>query len=282
MDRRTFLRRAAAGVGGLALAGGAVGAYARFVEPHWLAATEKAVALPRLRAPVRLLHLSDFHEEVIGPGTVARAIDEGLAARPDFVCVTGDFFSRAISDRVRYVEHLRRLSAAAPTFAVAGNHDGGRWAASRGGHADLGALRRLLADADVELLHNRHAVVEVGRQPVALVGVGDLWARDIDVAAFGGVAADLPALLLAHNPDAKDPLAAERWDLMLSGHTHGGQLRVPFTGETPYAPVRDHRFVEGLHAWGGRQLHVTRGVGCVGPARLNCRPEVSLLRLVPA
>ncbi|MEM8599937.1 MAG: phosphodiesterase YaeI [Bacteroidota bacterium] len=281
MDRRTFLRRAAQGVGGLAVTGGVAAAYVRFVEPHWIAFTTKTVALPHLRAPIRLLHLSDLHEEVIGPGTIERGIALGLDAQPDVICVTGDFFSREIRERDRYVAALRRLSDAAPTFAVAGNHDGGLWVAPRGGHATLNPLRDLLADGGVTFLHNQHAVVGVGREPLAIVGVGDLWARDLDLGAFAGIASDLPTVLLSHNPDSKAYVEDAPWDLMLSGHTHGGQLRIPITGGTPFAPVRDTRFVEGLHAWNGRQLHITRGVGCIGPARLNCRPEVSVLDLVP-
>ncbi|MEM8559097.1 MAG: phosphodiesterase YaeI [Bacteroidota bacterium] len=239
MDRRTFVRRAAQGLGGLALAGGLAGGYMRFVEPFWIQSTTKAVALPHLRDPIRLLHLSDFHEEEIGSSAVARAVDLALEANPDLICLTGDFFSRSILDRDAYVAQLRRLQDAAPTFAIAGNHDGGTWVARRGGLPTLGPLRALLDDAGVSFLHNRHTVLGVRDRPLALVGVGDLWARDIDPVAFDGLASDLPTVLLSHNPDSKTYLRDYRWDLMLSGHTHGGQLRIPLTGGTPFAPVRD-------------------------------------------
>ena len=83
-------------------------------------------------------------------------------------------------------------------------------------------------------------------------------------------------VLLAHNPDSKDILGAYPWDLMLSGHTHGGQVIVPFDGPR-FAPVEDKRYVAGLKPWGTRQIHVSRGVGNVGGVRFRCRPEVSLL-----
>jgi predicted MPP superfamily phosphohydrolase len=67
--------------------------------------------------------------------------------------------------------------------------------------------------------------------------------------------------------------------LLLCGHTHGGQIRLPFVG-TPFAPVRDKRFVEGLHQWDGRWMYITRGVGNLHGVRFNCPPEVSLLTLV--
>ncbi len=92
--------------------------------------------------------------------------------------------------------------------------------------------------------------------------------------AFTDVAADAPAILLAHNPDTKDVLADRPWDLMLSGHTHGGQVVLPFVGER-FVPVRDKRFIAGLKEWNGRQVYVTRGVGNVAGVRINCRPEVT-------
>jgi predicted MPP superfamily phosphohydrolase len=86
-------------------------------------------------------------------------------------------------------------------------------------------------------------------------------------------------VLLSHNPDVKEEVAPRHWQLMLSGHTHGGQLRVPWLGATPFAPVRDKRFVAGLHRWNDRWIHVTKGVGNVYGMRINCPPEISFLTL---
>ena len=113
---------------------------------------------------------------------------------------------------------------------------------------------------------------------VQLVGVGDLWAGELDPArAFEG-ADGSTTIALTHNPDSKDALSFYKWALMLCGHTHGGQVALPLIGR-PLAPVRDRRFVAGLHAWRDRQIYITRGVGNLYGLRLNCRPEVSLLRL---
>ena len=85
--------------------------------------------------------------------------------------------------------------------------------------------------------------------------------------------------ILVGDPDCKEDLSGYEWDLMLCGHTHGGQLIVPILGQRPFAPVRDKRFVEGLHKWESRQIHITRGVGNLHGMRFNCRPEVSILKL---
>jgi hypothetical protein len=82
--------------------------------------------------------------------------------------------------------------------------------------------------------------------------------------------------VLCHNPDAKELFRRHDGYLMLCGHTHGGQLRLPLLG-TPFAPVRDKRYVEGLHPWAGRWLYTTRGVGNLHGLRFHCPPEVSVL-----
>ncbi|MBS1875709.1 MAG: hypothetical protein JSU00_21015 [Acidobacteria bacterium] len=112
-----------------------------------------------------------------------------------------------------------------------------------------------------------------------IAGTGDLWAEEIDARkAFLNAGAAMPCILLSHNPDSKDMLSNAPWDLMLSGHTHGGQIIAPFYGPA-FAPVADKRFVAGLHEWAGRWIYVTRGVGNLGSVRFRCRPEVTVLDL---
>jgi predicted MPP superfamily phosphohydrolase len=149
-----------------------------------------------------------------------------------------------------------------------------------GGHKDTSVVRGLLGSANVPLLHNRSEVVRVRDQNIRFAGVPDLWSREVNGdLAFADVRADDPAILLAHNPDTKDVLADRPWDLMLSGHTHGGQVVLPVVGAR-FVPVRDKRFIAGLKQWNGRQVYVTRGVGNIDGVRVNCRPEVTALDLV--
>jgi predicted MPP superfamily phosphohydrolase len=114
-----------------------------------------------------------------------------------------------------------------------------------------------------------------------LVGIGDLQSAEVDPhAAFTGVPANSGAatVVLAHNPDTKDILGAYQWDLMLSGHTHGGQVVLPGLG-APFTSVRDRRYIAGLKPWRGRWIHVSRGVGSLLGIRFNCPPEVNILRI---
>ncbi len=263
---------------------GCAPAYAFGVEPNWLERTTVRVKLPcnSLTSGVRVLHLSDFHASPVVPfSLIENSVQLGLEAKPDVICLTGDFVTDATPfDQTEYARILRRLSSAAPVFASLGNHDGGRWAASVGGLKDSSVIRELLRASNIPVLHNRSEVVRVRDQSIRFAGVPDLWSERVDgVLAFADVPKDDPAILLAHNPDTKDVLADRPWDLMLSGHTHGGQVVLPLVGER-FVPVRDKRFIAGLKQWNGRQVYITRGVGNIDGVRVNCRPEVTILDLV--
>jgi predicted MPP superfamily phosphohydrolase len=259
---------------------GAAAIYPAYIEPRWLRVVQTSVKLshaPRLR----ILHVSDLHLSSVVPlSLIDTAISQGLALRPDIVCVTGDFITGKEDLRSgAYARTLSRLSAASPTFAVLGNHDGGLWADAYGGHSDHIAVAQTLQSAGIRLLHNQSHVLQVRDARMNLVGVGDLWADEIDAKrAFSGLDNGKPIVLLSHNPDSKDVLGDHPWDLMLSGHTHGGQVILPFDGPR-FAPVVDKRYVAGLGAWGERQIHVSRGVGNLHGVRFQCRPEINLLTL---
>ncbi len=284
ITRRGFLKGLAGCTGGLAVAGFG---YMRWLEPSWLASPRHTLTLPAWRAatPLRIAHLSDLHASPVVPyRQIERAIIDTLASSPDLICLTGDFVTRELDEPDHYARLLRRLSQAAPTFAVLGNHDGGAWSRNYGGQPDTRAVRRVLDLAEIQCLHNRSVTIELHGQPLHLVGVGDWWAGQLDARlAFGGGAGrqdELPTVVLSHNPDTKEALSPYPWDLLLSGHTHGGQLSLPLLG-TPFAPVHDHRYVHGLKPWRDRWIHVTSGVGNLHGLRLGCRPEVSLIDITP-
>jgi predicted MPP superfamily phosphohydrolase len=198
------------------------------------------------------------------------------------ICLTGDFITQGYEALDGYAEVLKPLVAHAPTFACLGNHDGGIWALRRHGYSDTNRVREVLAKAGVTLLHNNAKGVRIGGRDLTLVGLGDSWAGELQPM----IAFDPPppttaeaTIVLSHNPDSKAELKPYPWDLLLCGHTHGGQVKLPFVG-APISSVRDRRFTEGLHRWEDRWIHVTRGVGSLWGIRFNCPPEVSLLTLI--
>jgi predicted MPP superfamily phosphohydrolase len=276
MNRRRWL--IGAGIAGI----GAV-AYSTLFEPEWFDVTHATVLLPGLKegAKIRLLHIADLHASMWVPMfLLERAIDLCIATGPDMICLTGDFVtSQSDYDRARYVRTLQRLAGFAPSFAVLGNHDGGHWSQSRSGLRNTDTVQSLLAESGIHLLHNESRLISVAGADLRLVGLGDLWARQIDAPrAFREVAMREPVVLMAHNPDTKDLVTRFPWELMLSGHTHGGQVVLPWWGPG-FAPVNDKRYIAGLKPWHTRQIHVTRGVGSIDGVRFNCRPEISVLEL---
>jgi len=277
MNRRTFLASALG-----ASAAVVVPAYTKLVEPEWLKFHPVECKLFHQPAgvPIRLLHLSDFHASPAVPKRlIEQAIDMGLAAKPDLICITGDFITDGDPFEVGWMERqLRRVSSAAPSFATLGNHDGGPWAHRWGGLPTTEAIAKLVTSSGLSLLQNKTIEFQGKDRGIQLVGLGDLWAGEFEPTQAFPAPSAIQNIVLSNNPDTKDLLGDYSWDLMLSGHTHGGQLSLPLIG-TPFAPVRDHRYVEGLKPWNNRQIHVTTGVGSLYGVRFNCRPEVSLLLL---
>jgi predicted MPP superfamily phosphohydrolase len=270
ISRRKFL------LGGTGLLG--MAAYGRFFEPGWFDLERRSVPFfkdANGRA-LRVLLLADLHYSSCVPlAMIERALTMGLAERPDLILLGGDYvlFDMELNFSA-YGRVLSSLARQAPVFACFGNHDR---AVGTEKNARVGAL---LAAAGVLVLHNRAERLAVGGRELWLVGLGDLWNRQcLPQRAFPANDEQLSCLVLAHNPDSKELLAKYRWELMVCGHTHGGQLRLPLIG-TPFAPVKDKRYVSGLNEWNGRQIYTTRGVGNLHGVRFNCRPEVTLLELV--
>jgi predicted MPP superfamily phosphohydrolase len=264
-------------------------AYLAF-EAQWLEVLEKEIQLKHLhpKAKIRVLHLSDLHlSHAVSLKYLEEALKLGLEQSPDLCMISGDF----ITDRpeagelLKYGKLLGHFAAKVPTFACLGNHDGGTWSANRGGFRSTDAVKNLLRSAKVKLLENEKYEIFVKGQKIDLVGLGDLWSGNclphscLDRLSVSSPKKRKPIILLNHNPDAKEALSEYRWDLMLSGHTHGGQFKIPVENLAPFAPVKDRTMVDGLFNWKGRIIHITRGVGNLYGIRLNCRPEISLLKV---
>lgn len=263
--------------------------YARYWEPEWLEVSKYSLKIcdKPLISPIKILHLSDLHaSETVSYAYLKEAVSLGLSLEPDIICLTGDYITHEIPhDYPLYQDILRQLPAAAPTFASFGNHDGGLWAKSRGSYDDISGVRQLLDDCSMTTLVNESAAVSIRGQLLNITGLGDAWADMFSPQQIlrrfkpENQERNTPVILLSHNPDTKDWVSDYEWDLMLSGHTHGGQIRIPLLG-APFAPVSDKRYTEGLHRWKNRWLHITRGVGTVHGVRINCRPQVSLLEII--
>lgn len=263
-----------------------VGAYARWIEPRWLKVTRHSIPPSDndavAREPIRLLHLSDPHLSPVVPlEFIDESLKRGIAERPDLIVITGDYATGRLGDFSDYAQVLSQLPTVAPTFACLGNHDGGPWSRRRKSAEGPDRTIALLRLANIPCLLNQHHTLRVRGRTVQLFGVGDLWNSMCDPAtAFRDAPPrnDALRIVLNHNPDAKALFPSYDWDVMLSGHTHGGQIRFPLVG-APFAPVQDKRYLEGLHRWNNRWLHISCGIGNLHGVRFNCRPEISLLTI---
>ncbi len=286
MSQRHFNRRRF--LTGLGLAGCSLvttGAYGKVVGSSHLEIGRRTIQLSKKpnQQALKILHLSDLHaSELVNLDFISRAIELGLSQKPDLICLTGDYITHQYRDWDAYAKVLSVLQKAAPTFATLGNHDGGVWCKKIHGYSSSKEVRDLLEKSEITLLDNCAKQVTAKDWKLNLVGLGDVWQRDFRPDdAFQNTTNDADAVttVLSHNPDTKDPLQSYNWDLMLCGHTHGGQVNLPFIG-APIAPVKDKRFVKDLHRWDNRWIYITKGVGNLYGVRINCRPEVSLLTLV--
>ncbi|MCK4574471.1 MAG: metallophosphoesterase, partial [candidate division Zixibacteria bacterium] len=264
----------AAGTAAAAAASSVINAFA--VEPKWIKITTPTIPIPNLPPAwdgVRIAQLTDIHVgRLINLDYVRRAVEKTKAAKPDLIVLTGDYVSRtdAIDDNL--AEALGRLSAPHGKFAVLGNHD--HW-------TDPVAMLLVLEKAGITNLTNRHTILDRGGARLCLAGVDDLWEGRQDLAgALSGVDEDVPRVLLCHNPDYAEQMPmVPRVDLMLAGHSHGGQFKIPF-GPRPRLPIRYAKYAAGLAAGPHCPVYTSVGLGMVGiPIRFNCRPELTIITL---
>ncbi|RMD81357.1 MAG: phosphodiesterase YaeI [Lentisphaerae bacterium] len=279
LSRRQFLK---IGVSCL-VAGGGLGYLAW--DTNDLEVTEKRLAGKGLESPVRVLHLSDLHVDAT-PESLQRcrwAFELGLSMDVDLAFMTGDFITRDLVHVQEYGELLKLLSSQVPCFACLGNHDGGAWAAEHHGLESAAAVIDLLERNGIEVLVNRRREVRAGGGKIDLVGLADLWSGEFDPGdVFNHDESEKGGMtwVLSHNPESWKRIREYDWDMMWSGHTHGGQVIVPLVGWRPFLPVHDGTLAEGLIATGkSRYVHITRGVGSILNVRLFCRPEVSVVEI---
>lgn len=276
MNRRQFLKLSL-GAGGAVLA---AAGYAVFIERYLVRFNRYRIAVPRLPKAfegVRIVHVTDLHYGTLVP----YAFVEGLVRKinslnRDMVVCTGDYIHERRStvqiDRIWPL--LGRLEAREGVYSVLGNHD--HW----------GDTERSLywLDKTGQNVRGRAVAVERGGQRLWVAGIGDFWEDSVGVdEALEGVPEDECRIVLAHNPDSADTDYSARVDLMVSGHTHGGQVVVPFYGPL-VLPVKNKNYASGLvTTTKDEQVFISRGIGwAIYPVRFNCLPEIPVLELTAA
>ncbi|MEL7223548.1 MAG: metallophosphoesterase [Cyanobacteria bacterium P01_D01_bin.36] len=256
--------------------------------------------LPERLVGTTVAQLSDFHFDGLRLSNrlLAKTIAQIEAVQPDLIALTGDFVTddpEPIYELARRIKHMPSQYGA---IAVLGNHDISVAGARQ-------TVTQALEQADIPVLWNAIATPFGDDFPV--VGFADYWSKEFDPSVLGQLDPAVPRLVLSHNPDTAEPLAQWRVDLQLSGHTHGGQVYVPFCGPGPlvwqrirrgvpsairnripflsdrcFHVVRHWEWCRGLHQVGDNWLYVNRGLGTYFPGRFMCSPELTVFTLVRA
>lgn len=275
MNRRTFLRTTAAAAVPAALGTAAYGLF----EAANVEIARVELPVPKLPLPfdgTTVAFLADIHH---GPFTsldyVAGVVRTTLALRPDLVVLGGDYSLKHEKYIRPCFEVLSALRAPLGVFGVLGNHD--YW------HG-IGANRAGFERSGIAQLTNRGVWLERAGYRVRLAGVDDLWTGRADVsAALGDATAEDACVLVSHNPDLAETLTDARVGVVLSGHTHGGQVVFP-GGSAPFVPSRyGQKYLKGMVRAPHTSVYVSRGLGCSGvPVRFASRPELTLFTLKSA
>lgn len=278
LTRRRFLELAGLSVVGLGLYAGEISRHEIDIEQH----TIKLTRLPEAFRGLKVVQISDIHyADYTEPFFVRWVVEEVNRLKPDVVMLTGDFISYGPSSRKRQTiqfayhcaEILRGIQCP-QRFAVMGNHD---CIVSCEGVTDA------ITTAGIPVLNNSAIPLERDGKRLWIAGLADPLIADPrpDLAIPKASLKDgEPVILLAHEPDYVGHVVPYGVDLMLSGHTHGGQVRIPFL-PAMFLPKMGTEHVEGLFHLGKTQLYVNRGIGSVGvPFRFRCPPEITEFTLV--
>jgi predicted MPP superfamily phosphohydrolase len=245
-----------------------------FTEPFMLSIERQEIYLRRLPAKLdglRVVHLSDFHYgPLVNPQHLQRAVKVANDLRPDLIALTGDYISQDRVYAAPCAEVVGKLRARHGVYAVLGNHD--HW-------TDAQLIADLFRAEDIRVLVNEGSRMDLHGESFWLAGVDDTMVglEDLSLALAGARHNELK-LLLAHNPTILRRAARAGVDLVLSGHTHGGQ--VTWRSEKSRSGRPRRRMLRGLGRRGNTQIYVTRGLGTVVlPIRYGCPPEISVLDL---
>ena len=255
--------------------------YAAKIEPNWVEVISVDMGIPNL-SPVfdgfKLVQISDIHASYAMP---QRRLDRFIRIvnrqQPDAIAITGDIITKHKNfNAVKLEQTLTGLISKSVKLAVLGNHD--HWPAK------IAKLKRLLVNSNIANLDNEVYLIKRGQETLAIAGSDDpYWGHpDLDK-IINDLPPEAPAILLVHEPDYIGKSArTHRFALQLSGHSHGGQIKLPFF--RPLAlPTGGKKFFIGLNQLENTIVYTNRGLGMTNlPLRFNSRPEITVFTLHPA
>jgi uncharacterized protein len=271
MNRRQFVRRTI--LSSPFVLGGTM-AYSRFIERHAVEVVTQELDLG-LGVPLTVAFLSDFHfDPLFEVDYMETVVAKVNASNPDLVLLGGDYVSNSANRLQALVDVLAKAKSRLGTFGILGNHE--FWMGDGANGAD--AIAAVLDKSGIRILRNESVPIP-GVPNCYLTGFESFWSGNPRLDCLKATPAESRHLVLAHEPDSFAKLTDPRIVLQMSGHTHGGQIRLPFAGAI-LLPTWGKKYEAGLYERATQRLYVNRGIGTVGQHfRLNCRPEITLFKL---
>jgi len=270
-NRRNFLQLMVAGAAGSVANG-------FWIEPGCLSITRQDVLckkLPHALDGLRIGLIADLHYRPDqDAGLLEKVVAQIQREKPDIIALAGDYISGDPGVITPMLACLGNMTATYGIFAVMGNHDG--WA----GNAAI--IRQQFEKAGISFLINQHSLISIRGESLAVAGTDYVWLGKPDPAkTMRGIPKHAPVLALVHEPDYFDTMCATREvTLQVSGHSHGGQCRIPLLDVAPKTVKYGSKYVYGNFTNEDSRLFVTRGVGTTGPrVRFSCPPELAVLTL---
>ena len=252
---------------------------------EWIEVVELDLDVPNLPAGFegkRIIHISDLHcSRTVSTKYLRRCVDRVNELDGDIVVLTGDYITHDINGRFRkkVVDIVAGLKSRYGVFASLGNHDYGIEGMSELlREKSLRCMIKGFERKGVNVLRNNSQQITLAESSLRIVGLGDLWAGDLNAGkAFADVDADEAVIVLSHNPDSISYLDSYDAGVVMSGHTHGSSLQ--FSVSRGCSGINRLSYPSGLYEVGDKKLYVNRGLGRLGRALFNCRPEITVFTL---
>lgn len=249
--------------------------YVRFIEKEMIVVKQEFTTFSGSGSQLSEVNIALFSDPHIGVYTssafLQRVVDTVNAQKPDVVLIPGDFiYGMSLEDLETAFMPLQRISV--PIYAVAGNHD-----SEAPGSIPSEVVREKVGAWGVRFVDNSKATITIQGKEITILGLSDLWEGKMDVETLKSTTSEENTILIIHNPDTLHNIPQLPVDLVVAGHTHGGQMRIPFLFEKMIPS--DYGYDRGWYEFQGYKMYVTSGVGEVGlPMRLGVPPEVVMIR----
>ena len=282
ITRRTFLRNCAIATGASMLT-----AYSAYYFSSLLQLTHLKIDTKKLSKPLKALQFSDLHLDVhLTPEILRETIETIMAQNVDFIFFTGDAITHHPEYAKIILEMFPKLKSNIANFAVIGNHDYLDGAKSK-------KVEKYLNDSGFKVLRNKSRTIDFKGENINIFGLDDLWHKNQDVpGTLGPINKDQFNLVLTHHPTNIEEISKYNPDIVLAGHTHGGQIYIPYLLNGIYKNIYDPRFIRGHYKVNNTELYVNRGIGStltkmrvlghyykIPAIRLFARPEITLFTI---